>query len=184
MEVIMKKKNFLLVSILAIFIIIIIYSLFINKETTINSNTSKDSQEHYELELTVTHTSYDEAPDKIGYVEEKDGKLYEGTLEKKSFTQFEPGKANIKYVGNVYETNDQNIEPGVIWIEMSIEQEIEDINNPPLQKDAVVRFYGRFYKGTLDLELSEELDIDNKIGLYSGKLYYDDTLTDSDRTDL
>ena len=180
----MKKKGFLTVSILAIFIIIIIYSLFINKETTTNLNTPKASQEHYELETTVTHTSYDEAPDKIGYVEEKDGKLYEGTLEKKSFTQLEPGKATIEYVGNVYETDEQDTESGIIWIEMSIDQEIEDINNPPLQKDVVVKFYGRLYKGTLDLELGEEIDIDNKIGLYSGRLYYDDTLTDSDRTDL
>lgn len=180
----MKKKNFLLISIIAIFIVIIIYSVFINKDAEINSNTSKIAQEHYELKKTIHYTGFEEAPDKIGYVEEKDGKLYEGTLEKKSFYQDKPGEVRIEYLGEVYEVDDQNIEPGIIWIETSIYQEIEDINNPPFQKDAVVEFKGRLYKGTLDLELDKEVNIDNQKALYYGILYYDDTLEDSDRTDL
>lgn len=124
-----------------------------------------------------------ESPQKIGYIEEKDGKFYEGILEMKTYDQTQPGQVFITYEGEVTLTNGKDIIPGVIWIETSIYQQVDDISDPALEKEVVVKFNDRLFKGNTEIEMEKGMDQSTLSFSYFGKLYYDDTLKEKDITE-
>ena len=182
----MKNKKSILWFVLAvIFIVILVLLIFQKDEVTDEAGIKnlKVSSEHHELNLTLYHPGVEEALKKFGYIEEKEGKFYEGVLELKSYTQENPGETRIIYRGEGYELEDRYVKEGITWIEVSRYLKVDNIDDPPLQKEVIVKYKDRLYKGTMDLELGKEIDLGNKKVAYYGALYYDENLVDSDITD-
>lgn len=181
------KRKYLWIAV-GLIIIIILGSYFYPKfkESFIKEDSRKlpaDSEESIDIEKVIySPFNYSESPILVGYVEERDGLLYEGELERKSYTYEKPGAIRIIYEGILYLSDERDIQPGIYWIEIKLKQIVEDIDDPPMEKEVVIKFEDRFYKGNLEIDLAKGSIYGNEF-YYYGKLYYDDSLGEEDITE-
>lgn len=172
----MKNKKSILWFVLAvIFIVILVLLIFQKDEVTDEAGIKnlKVSSEHHELNLTLYHPGVEEALKKFGYIEEKEGKFYEGVLELKSYTQENPGETRIIYRGEVYELEDRYAKEGITWIEVSRYLKVDNIEDPPLQKEVIVKFKDRLYMGTIPKISYVQEEPGKAIVTYGGYIPYD-----------
>jgi len=180
-----KTRNKIWFLILLIFIVILLNSSLTReglKEQPVDHKTTT-STKSYMTSLKINYPGYEESPIRIGYIEEKDGQFYEGVIERKSYTSDKPGQTRISYEGEMFQLDTTEVEPGFTWIEISCQLDVDNPDDPPLQKEAIIKFKDRLYKGTMDLELGKEIDFGRKKAFYFGKLFYDKNLVDSDITE-
>lgn len=181
----MKRKYLWIV--VGLIIIIILGSYFYPKfkESFIKEASIKlptNSEESIDIEKVIYSSyNYEESPILVGYVEERDEGLYEGELERKSYTSESPGEIKIIYEGILYFSDKEDIQSGVYWMETSMKQIVDNIDDPPMEKEIVIKFMDRFYKGTLEVDFARGNVEGNKF-YYYGKLHYDNTLEEEDIT--
>ena len=179
----MKRKLVWLIVGIIIVIILALYSYPYLKESFTKTSTNTDTEESIDIEKVIYSSyNYAESPILIGYVEEKDEVVYEGELERKSYTYEKPGAIRIIYEGILYLSDERDIQPGIYWIEIKLKQIVEDIDDPPMEKEVVIKFEDRFYKGNLEIDLAKGSIYGNEF-YYYGKLYYDDSLGEEDITE-
>lgn len=181
----MKRKYLWIVAGLIIIMILGSYFYPKVKESFIKEDSRKlpaNSEESIDIEKVIYSSyNYEESPILVEYVEERDGLLYEGELERKSYTSENPGSIRIIYEGILYPSDKKDIQPGIYWMEIELKQIVENIDDPPMEKEVVIKFMDRFYKGTLEVDFARGNVEGNKF-YYYGKLYYGSTLDEEDIT--
>lgn len=176
----MKRKPIWFIVGIIIVIILALYLYPYLKESL--TKTSINTEESIDIEKVIySPYNYEDSPILLGYVEEKDGVLYEGELERKSYTYENPGEIRIIYEGILYLSDEKDIQTGSYWMETKIKQIVDYIDDPPMEKEVVIKFMDRFYKGTLEVDFARG-NVDGNKFYYYGKLYYDDTLEEEDIT--
>ena len=178
----MKRKLIWFIVGIIIVVILSLYSYPYLKEFLTKTSTNTDIEEGIDIEKVIySPFNYSESPILVGYVEERDGLVYEGELERKSYTSEKPGEIRIIYEGILYPSDKEDIQPGVYWMETSMKQIVDNIDDPPMEKEVVIKFMDRFYRGTLEVDFARGNVEGNKF-YYYGKLHYDNTLEEEDIT--